>query len=737
MKNLKKIAFGSVPVLMALALFCSNPTDQTLKWRSKIELPVTNQKFKVGKEMNGIIKLDSNLIITGTGDTFPDGTDSIIQSVGFAFSQKDSMSMEQTHEIMNEKVFSDNIGPLPLSGLQPVTRKLPLAAGAVNVNTPVSLKDTIQYKQIRAVTFHPQSGPIKIKITDSSAAALDNVSITLTSLAGAAAVSGGSIEVNQSATISYPVAGKTIDSMIAFQVTGTLRAGGTVAAGQNLQITVITDSVTAISAIVKDSVVTFSKVFTNHYKITDTVSIDYVDCGNGYYNYKMNNATGLDVNLSMVHENVWRKDFCTNRPDQIRSIADLAAANLTKADSNSYFWGNRAAGSQVLPFNAHANSNIGILDLSLKRLFPEWDTVKQQSVSTVHYYVSTRPPTGKWDTLSAGDSVVFTISPDHVEYQQMYGTVKAAYQKNGDPRTDPIRFPWRESVKDSLRGRFFLNSAYVESAMDISLPDSAFIDSFRVKFLAFDPKTPAVVCSTFAVFHNVHNKSHLVDSIDITKIVNLFPDSISTRIHAEIPVGTKMLIVNNMQTFGQVQGGMRMKGDLEDSLKAPLGWAVTSDVFMDLGTGFFAIPEGLDVFKRMRSRVAAFDMTLTNHSNVNATLYALIDPKKGRRNLLDSLTTSKICSLLFSPAGTAEDSGYVNLFGSQGVLIPARDSVVDNSVEINERQLNSILETDTCYWRWVLKFYKKSSDVLKDTDNVYIKSRIRIEGVNSMNNIVQ
>jgi len=735
-KNFKKIAFWSTPVLLALALFCSNPTDQTLKWRSKIELPVSNQKFIVGKELNHLIKLDSNLAITGTGDTNPDGTNSIIQPVGFTFHQKDSMIMEQTQEVMGEKVFSDNLGPLPLSGLAPMTLKIPLIAGAVNANVPLSINDTIKYPQVRSVSFHPQSGSLLIKISDSSDVAIDNISVTITSLSGSQAVLAGSLEANQSTTISYPVAGQTMDSTIAFLVTGTIRAPGTVAAGQSLQVTVMTDSVTALSAIVKDSAIAFTKVFTNHYKITDTVAIDYVDCGNGFYNYKMNNASGLDVNLSMIHENIWRQDFCTNRANQITSLADLSSVGLTKSDSDSYFWGNRAAGAQVLPFNAHANSNIGILDLSLKRLFPEWDTIKQQSISTVHYYVSTRP-SGKWDTVSAGDSVVFTISPDHVDYQQMYGTVMAAYQKDGDPRTDPIQFPWRKSVKDSLKGRFFLNSAYVLSAMDIALPDSAFIDSFRIKFTAFDPKTPAVACSTFSVFHNVHNKSRLADSIDITKIVNLFPDSISTRVHAEIPIGTKMLIVNNMQSFGQVQGGMRMKGDMQDSLKAPLGWSVSNDLIMDLGTGFFAIPQGLDVFKRMKDRIAAFEMTLTNRSNVDATVYALVDPKPGRRSLLDSLTTAQICSMVFAPAGTAEDSGYVNLLGSQGVLIPARDSVTEDSININDRQMNSILQTDTCYWRWMLKFYKKSSDVLLDTDNVYIKSRIRIEGVNSMNNIVQ
>jgi hypothetical protein len=118
------------------------------------------------------------------------------------------------------------------------------------------------------------------------------------------------------------------------------------------------------------------------------------------------------------------------------------------------------------------------------------------------------------------------------------------------------------------------------------------------------------------------------------------------------------------------------------------------------------------------------------------TLFALIAPY----HLIDTLDSmsSDEAFYLVTHEGEAEKRGLVNFMGSKGVHIPAKslDSAVINVVHWDHQQLETVLSSDTCSWRWFLQFHKNERSALRDNDYIRINSMLRIEGINNMDSLI-
>ena len=116
MKNLKVIHLSWA--LCGLFLFyCANPVDYPLKWRTKFEIPVTNESFVIGEEMPGLFEFDSTMDIlkvlktysTNIKDLVPDTI--IGDTVVFSTIRSDTSSFENHQDSLGEKLYHASIGP--------------------------------------------------------------------------------------------------------------------------------------------------------------------------------------------------------------------------------------------------------------------------------------------------------------------------------------------------------------------------------------------------------------------------------------------------------------------------------------------------------------------------------------------------------------------------------------------------------------------------------------------------
>jgi hypothetical protein len=156
---------------------------------------------------------------------------------------------------------------------------------------------------------------------------------------------------------------------------------------------------------------------------------------------------------------------------------------------------------------------------------------------------------------------------------------------------------------------------------------------------------------------------------------------------------------------------------------------------MNLGSGRFEVPEALDYVGRLEDRLASFNMYVSNNSNLNLYIFALVAPET-LIDSLDSMETSRFYSLLFDE-GKAEEEGYVNMLGTKGIYIPPRNAdSVFNSITLNDKQLETILSSDSCGWRWAVRFVKQDRDAMTDTDFIKINSWLHVEGINNADSLL-
>ena len=116
------------------------------------------------------------------------------------------------------------------------------------------------------------------------------------------------------------------------------------------------------------------------------------------------------------------------------------STGLTHSDSIDNFVGfitgsQNTVGIDVPPQNEHIFQTE---NLSYCRLFPEWDSIKEESVTNVKYQVSTRTPRGDTLNLNASDSLIFAIrTTSDFKFSEFMGTVMKTYYKAGDTNKVP------------------------------------------------------------------------------------------------------------------------------------------------------------------------------------------------------------------------------------------------------------------------------------------------------------
>lgn len=726
----------------ACLVFCSNPTNQNLRWAFNMELPISNSNFILGqqfKDLFGAIDTIKDFSMLGINDTTVDGVyDTAPHSVAFSALHKDTFSFQQKQDTMANKTFHVNIGPIPLSSAGNINTTVPFGVAAGNLPNglgPITVSNTLALNKIRQITFDvlPANAQLSVRLTNNTGVAIDNLTLSFPNiLPSAPGQTIATIPAGSFQDVTINVAGQTIGSTVQTQVIATLGAG-TVSAGASLGVQISLAGTKASSVIVLDSLVSLVDTFTNNYQISDSMNIDYADIKYGFFNYSINNSTGLKIILSAIYQDLWITPACI--ANNVTHAGDLSVfANLI--DSSNYYSGIiTKVPAHVLP---HSNLDFGLQAISGSRILPTWiDTI---SASRIDYFVRTDDPVGNWDTLTSADSMIFTISSSALSfsYGAMQGTLVKDYKKTSDTQTVAVPFPFPNNDRDSLRGKFNLSRVSANMNLKMDLPDSAFLDSLLVDFRILSPQFQNTWVDTNVSFGIIKKDTAYNRILNIAKVVNNFPDSLKILTFVTIPKGTKIRAIND-QTNAIGIGSMTIKSYADYKINAYFDWSVASLTTMDLGADTFTLDTGsIRIFRKMENRTASFDFTVFNQTNVFIRLYALFAPDSARAFLLqnDTLFPTNTLNAMVLTQGAAESQGYINLLGTSGVYIPVRNDTAANSTALDNSQLNTILNTKKGAIRWMLQFNPNSAnDSLKNTDYINVKSSFHFQGVNNMDSL--
>ncbi len=716
--------------LLANLMQCANPVDDPpLRFRTKMEIPVSNERFLLGEEFDNLFTFEDldilNVLDRYYSDPLKLQPDTIKgDTVVFSVANADSSEFESRQEAFGDKEYHVTLGTLTVSGAaeQRDTLPLPASSGVYSTAIPVTLDSVYEIRFAAAA-----DNKLSVRLTNLGTIPINNVSF---GIGGVDTVTVGTIDAGSGEIAELNVSGKTVYHTVVLFLS--CSKDGT--AGQSVAINFSVNGLKADYLSVKDHLVNFSVEFVNPYELTDTIDVDYIDIGNGFFLYKLMNYTGLDLFVQGIHEHLWLTSFTELRG--ITRYEDLKG--LSHDDSLRGFFGDFTKSVSIA--EAHKEQAYGEGNLSSCRLFPEWDETSKKSVTKVRYFISPGKPTGKTVTITSADSLRFTIQTIDFKFREMQGVLTENYERQSDTQKVAINLPWNNSVKDSLRGKFILKKVWGDVIIGTEMPERAFLDTLRLKFIAFAPESVSVKDSLSTALTNVTKDSTFFRSIDITDVANVYSDSVAVAVKVYIPKGTRIRAVNDINVhdsaYSKYIGRMIIHVKTQYRLNAKLDWEVLSHVNMDLGTSKFKVPEALRFFSKLDERRAVFKMWLRNNSNLNLSLFSLAAPDN-LMDTLDSLTMNEVYEMLKNP-DLAVGKGYVNLLGNTGISVPKRDTTFEqyNEILLNDQQIKTLFSADSLNFRWWVMFRPQERDALTDTDYIDIKSRFGIEGINNTDSLL-
>ena len=775
---------GSIALMQ---LFCTKPNDAPLRWQTKLEVPVSNQVFNIAQEFPKLFStindtLPDTIWVKRWNPTLNDTVDSIsriqdnsmrmrlfggnvadsLNTVAIGFPMRDTVSFRREQDTLKTQKYLAYIGPISLSKVPSYSVSLPTTSATGNLGTSVAWSDTADFTfdSLKVATIDATSGTLNIIVKNRFAnIRIDSIRIGVISGATTIWDTITFLTANNTDTAKLDIRGRVLDSTTSICFAAKLRGGvgASVVAGDNVLITLSPASLTASSVTVYDAHLNYTADFVHNYEITDTIDINHVDLKEGAFAYQMDNYTPVPIRVSGDHQNIWNTGFSNDNGYDSLSQLVSASSGFTHSDSISDYVGALKYNSDPRPGQRSDGAvlpnsqSVDFASTSFNggRIFPRWDSLIQKSVTPVRYHLESKASIpSSIVTLRSSDSLRLSILSTRFKFDKISGVMRETFVKVHPPSRLPIKFPWPESGKASLRGSFKLTKVTAKTTVTIAAPEEAYMQSYVTTATILNPRhapnaplfqDSTIQCVNTDTFQNVNNGATYVMQSRIENVVNQFPDSIELRITTKIPKGKKIVLKNDLRLSSGKVGGMTVDANLMVNMLADFDWTVNSAIRMDLGHNKFTIPNGAQYFQKMDSRLVQLNLDLKNNSNIQARLFALI--RRGNKVDRDSLDSMSVAKFFDYATGVtnAEDNKYINIFGTTGVSIPIRGDSTSNSIQLNDTQIDLLLDRrDTagvCEMRWFIQWVPQAQDQMLGKDNIYIKSLFHFEGVNNMDSL--
>jgi hypothetical protein len=698
---------------------CTNPVEkEPLRWHSVFDIPVSDEKFVLKKEFNNLFDLDSTM------DLFdPDSVDNG-DTLSFLLKKNKIAEFNTSKDNIETQTFASTLGVFKLYNAPGIGDTLPMLPSTGDFSTAIP----ITLDKIYEITFYDTIiNILPVTVTNISPVPLTNVSV---GLEGIDTGTVASIPANSSAVIPLDVRRGTLRHTVSVLLSG---SSSVVRSGQ-IGLAMDFKDLLIERCKVDDHLVRFNVSYLASYDITDSLNLDYIDIKDGHFRYSIQNKTDIPFQILVNHLHLWQTSYCQGTNIQnISAVKSYSGIDSTKYSGNIY--------ASYIPVAANSE-NAHNINLSSNRLFTEWNNGTRKSYTTVRYSVTNGIPRGDTVTVSARDSLKFTLDAGSFKFQELQGMTTDKIVRTADTQKIAIVLPkpWNESVTDSLRGKFVLKSIIGDLKMMSLMPDGAFIDTMNITLVAFPQNKITVRDSTRSSFFNVKDSAKFNRTVDLTAVTNEFPDTINFLTIMEIPQNTRLKISNDIGTldynlYARYIGRMIIQMNIDYLLNAKLEWTVRDTVTLDLGSSKFPVNRVYSNFLKLENRSVSMNFETKNQSNLDLSLFALVAPYR----LIDSLKlmNSDSALKLVARPDLAESKGYINLFGKNGVGIPAKQVTVPqkDSIGLSSRQIELILNQDTCAWRWFAKFRPQNNDALHDSDYVDVTSWIHIDGINNSDSL--
>ena len=729
---MKRLLLTFVVLLPMLALRCAMPSDpKETRWQAQVTVPIGVNEYTVGKQLKDA-GFDWFEIEGASDSSDPDDT--------LALSVRDSVTMELDRKLLDldSTSLEKTIGPIKIqnSTLVDAPMSLPFSGQlAADFSAPFSVTSAQTIKNLYYVLFDSACPLLPVTVKNTCHGPTMN-SLTVWIADNGVEVTKGfiaSLPSGDSVVVLMPIAGKSLDSSIVIGVSGTISgSGGTITANEGIDVSFLLDNMLVGSAAVLDSLLLLTQNYEQVFSLSDSFTIDYVDFDTCIINYHIGSTTPISLKVTGEMLDLWDVSFCKESGIDERSLIAQKTAPSDSSDPVRY------RGKILCDTLGKSGlmEQTGVFTFGPARFFASRDSLTGKSQGSFRFFPAVIA-SGKKVTLNKNDRFEADIKPIRFPFVTLKGTFQYSLCETGDPASFKTSLPWKRSICDSLRHKLEFISVKAPVRICLNISDSTRIDSALLRLSIVDPSSPdaSPIASTIAM-QNLSNQNIQTGNIDLTKLLNGFPDSLVISCGASIPAGTKLFLSNerDLQT-GAYRNNLKLGAKVNVSMRLPLDWKLTDTAKVVLEDSKFSIDSTLKNFDIMRDMEIGLLLRIGNQTNFAGTLYAIAATDADGSALL-ALPEDQV-----GPEICASDAGrnFINLLGNSGLIIPEHRTITtasgcdsasyaENTIIVGPASADRIITAKEMFIRWKLVLPQKESDALKNGDKITIASSLHIKG---------
>ena len=701
-----------------LFLYCSLPDQvEPVEWNMHLEVPIIDRHLTLGDVVPG----------NSFAGLALDLGDSGVMEDTISVSRSDTLQyrIDKTIGTTDTCVVTKTAGPQTLKGAPSVEVRFSLGKDlpdhffdGIPVPVPVQLSQQ-QEKDlpgIHLVTVDESSSPLLVTvINQASRADLNDIVIFIFS----AADTIGSIYVpvlaaQSSSVMPLALAGRSFRNAVTVTATATIPSGSVVCRNDGLHIGFTLAGQVVAEAMITDSLIEYSDVFHGKFSLTDSMRIGSIDIDHSSFSCAITNPSSFRIAVTGILEDAWHLD----RVEQQYIATEHHAG--TAVDSSAF--AGRLFTDTLFAAPGNAVELVSVPTVPM-RVFPVWDGESGKSCINYQFRIRTLPE-GRIVRFSKYDVFTVKVFPACFPFIRLSGEFT-----NGMDRSffaeRKVGFEWKPSITDSLKKSIRFKSVAISLDLETGLTPGSSLDSLAVR-IGIDPAgnraktaSPTIVEKMLA---GIEPGVHFTTALDVTDLLNAWPDSMAFTTCFSMPPGTKLTIHSSAEALSSI--GIAMT--LNWSVRMPFSWAVDDTIRTELDTTSFSLKnEQLEWVRRLRQPSVRILLNTENRTNLHFILYAIGAAAAFKTELQEFPASSVGAGDLKGRIG----ENLFSLFGDEGLHLKPRGTRTEAVMNLDERGIGALLDDDKCSVRWFLVIPAGKNDALLASDYLDLKVTGIIEGI--------
>lgn len=717
MKTTTFLCANCVVPLALLILGCSLPDDiEPVRWNMHLEVPIIDEHLTINDVVSGGAL--AGLDVDPGDSTISGDTVAVTRTDSLQYTIEKTLGSTDTSEILT------TFGPQPLRNTPPVDVVLGLGAELpVDVIPDVALTSAVTLSKSQVETLDgihriliDESSPVlSVAVTNlSEGAALADVHVFLTSGTDTVGIVYlPSLHALVSEIVPVSIAGRSILSQITVAARVTVTAGSVVKPVDGLRVAFSLDDQAIAEAVISDSCIDYSDTLEGTLNIADSLRIDAIDIDSAMLYCEVYNPTCMRLGAAGTLQDAWELDYS-------KELGLLRAGHLEREVDSSAF-----AGAIICDTLFRSSDPVLAMTVPIQsmRVFPSWKPDSLKSFVSYRFRIHTLP-CGRIVQFSKDSPFMIRL----IRHQFPFIRISGEFVR-GTERTFSVNrrvgFEWKPSITDSLKKALRFESARIHLDFVPGLSPDSYIDSLLVQLTIRN----ADILEDPVVFEEclsgIEPGSHHGTTLDVTALLNAFPDSINFDTRLFIPPGSMVTLYNLRDEAGGLASTLSIDLALHWSVEMPFSWEIADTVRTELEpTNFSFNTDELEWVKGLEEPRVRMVINADNRTNLHFILHG-IGAGPAHRDELMELPESLI--------GTGKlekrmGEHLFSLFDVDGLCLLPRGERTEEELLLDRKGVDALLAEDKCCIRWFLIIPEGKGDALMASDYLDLTITGVIEG---------